>query len=317
MRSVTGKGSATRPVAIPQKAQQSYPPVLEVFFAYPLSMLDHVTMPTLPPDPASQRYLHGHHEAVLRSHRQRTAANSAAYLLPRLRHDARLLDVGCGPGTITVDLAAHVRDGTVVGLDAEPAIVAEAEASLGARGQPNVTFEVGDVYHLAFDDDRFDVVHAHQVLQHLAEPTAALREMRRVCRPGGLVACRDADYGAMFWYPSSGTMTEWQVLYREVARSAGGEPDAGRHLVAWARAADFSLVEASASMWCFTTSEERVWWGELWAERLTRSRFAEQATLQRLAEVADLERLAAGWREWVAEEEGCFFVPHAEVLCTP
>jgi 2-polyprenyl-3-methyl-5-hydroxy-6-metoxy-1,4-benzoquinol methylase len=295
--------------------------VLTLVFAQPMLVLDHVTMPTLPDPSTGQRYLHGHHEAVLRSHRQRTAANSAAYLLPRLRPDASVLDVGCGPGTITADLAAHVPAGTVVGIDAEPAIVAEAqagaEASLGARGQANVTFEVGDVYHLAFDDGRFDVVHAHQVLQHLAEPTAALREMRRVCRPGGLVACRDADYGAMFWYPSFHAMTEWQGLYREVARSAGGEPDAGRHLIGWARAAGFSHVEASASMWCFATPEERAWWGGLWAERLTLSRFAEQATVQHLAGVADLARLADGWLAWVAEEDGCFFVPHTEVLCTP
>jgi len=291
------------------------PAVLPVPVASPVPVSDHVTM-SIPADPpASHRYLHGHHEAVLRSHRQRTAANSAAYLLPRLRRDASVLDVGCGPGTITADLATHVPDGTVVGVDAEPTIVAEAEASHGA--QDNVTFEVGDVYHLAFDDESFDVVHAHQVLQHLAEPVAALREMRRVCRPDGLVACRDADYGAMFWYPPSDSMTTWQMIYREVARSAGGEPDAGRHLLEWARAVGFSRIEASASMWCFATPEERVWWGELWADRLTRSRFAEQATLHHLAEVAELERLADGWRAWVAEEDGCFFVPHAEVLCLP
>ena len=50
------------------------------------------------------RYTHGHHESVLRSHRWRTAANSCAYLLPHLRPDMSLLDVGCGPGTITADL---------------------------------------------------------------------------------------------------------------------------------------------------------------------------------------------------------------------
>ena len=59
-----------------------------------------------------------------------------------------------------------------------------------------MTFEVGDVYALAAADDSFDVVHAHQVLQHLTDPVAALREMARVCRPGGVIAVRDVDYGA-------------------------------------------------------------------------------------------------------------------------
>ncbi|MGH9054926.1 MAG: methyltransferase domain-containing protein [Acidimicrobiales bacterium] len=264
----------------------------------------------------NHRYLHGHHEAVLRSHRQRTAENSAAYLLSRVRPDDAVLDVGCGPGTITLGLAARVPEGVAVGVDSEPSIVEQARTASGTAGQTNACFQVGDVHGLSFDDGRFDVVHAHQVLQHLTDPMVALTEMRRVCRPGGLVACRDADYGAMFWYPESEKLTEWQALYREVARSAGGEPDAGRHLGAWAHSASFSVVEISASMWCFATPEERCWWAELWAERLTESRFADQATREHLAAATDLERLAEGWRAWMAEEDGCFYVPHGEVLCT-
>jgi len=226
-----------------------------------------------------------------------------------------VLDVGCGPGTITADLASLVPEGSVLGVDAEPGVVAQARSD--ASGIPNLAFQVGDVYRLGFDDGRFDVVHAHQVLQHLSDPVAALGEMRRVCRPGGVIGCRDADYGAMFWYPALDEMTRWQSLYREVARRTGGEPDAARYLGAWAHSAGFSRVEVSASMWCFATPDECRWWGGLWAERVTHSRFAGQATGFGLATQADLERLAGGWRDWMAAEDACFFVPHAEVLCTP
>lgn len=285
-----------------------------ITFAYPDRTLEHGAVQTRP---TKHRYLHGHHEAVLRSHRQRTVENSASYLLPHLRPDAQVLDVGCGPGTITVGLARRVPDGAVIGIDADAGIVEEARSLCEASEQTNVACEVGDVYRLAFDDAAFDVVHAHQVLQHLADPVAAMAEMRRVCKPDGLVACRDADYGAMFWYPASKAMTDWQALYRSVARSAGGEPDAGRHLLAWARAAGFSRVELSASMWCYASADERRWWGDLWAERLTRSRFAEQATSEHLATTADLERLADGWRAWMEENDACFLIPHGEVLCAP
>ena len=173
----------------------------------------------------SETYLHGHHDSVLRSHRWRTAENSAGYLLPHLTAGARLLDVGCGPGTITADLAARV--GQVTAIDAAEDILGQARAEAEQRGQANVSFQPGDVYHLDFPDGSFDVVHAHQVLQHLSEPVAALAEMRRVCRPGGLVAARDGDYAGMFWYPQELELAEWQALYRKVARALGGEPDAG------------------------------------------------------------------------------------------
>ncbi len=267
-------------------------------------------------DDTSTGYLHGHHDSVLRSHRQRTADNSAAYLLPHLRPDDRVLDAGCGPGTITVGLAARVPDGSVVGVDASGDVLAEARATAAAAAA-DVAFEVGDVTDLRFDDGTFDVVHVHQVLQHLPDPVAALTELHRVCRPGGVVAAREGDYGAMCWHPSSPDLDEWRSLYQAVARATGGEPDAGRHVAAWARAAGFSVVTASGSAWCFAAPEERVWWGGLWAERLTRSRFAEQARTTGLATHADLVRLAGAWRRWAAADDACFLVPHGEVLATP
>ena len=111
----------------------------------------------------------------------RTAENSAAYLLDSLRPGLDLLDVGCGPGTITVDLARRVAPGKVIGIDRSDEVLTQA-AAYAAEQHVDVTFETGDVYALAYDDASFDVVHAHQVLQHLSDPVAALTEMRRVTR---------------------------------------------------------------------------------------------------------------------------------------
>jgi len=263
----------------------------------------------------SHTYLHGHHDSVLRSHQWRTAENSAGYLLPRLAPDARVLDVGCGPGTITVDLAARVPDGEVLGIDTAADVLALARQEAERRGQANVRFEVGNVYELGFADGTFDVVHAHQVLQHLRDPVAALREMRRVTRPGELVAARDGDYGGFFWFPEEPGLAEWRDLYRKVARALGGEPDAGRRLLAWARQAGFAAVEASGSAWCYTGAEDRTWWGTSWADRLTQSPFGERAVEHGLATRADLERLAQAWRRWAASEDGWILVPSGEILC--
>src|SRR6266849_2800773 len=121
---------------------------------------------------SSETYTHGHHESVLGSHRMRTAENSAAYLLPYLRSGMSLLDVGCGPGTITHDFARRLAPGEVIGVDREQAPLAEANAL--AAETSNLAFAVGDVYALDFVDASFDIVHAHQLLQHLTDPVAAL-----------------------------------------------------------------------------------------------------------------------------------------------
>jgi SAM-dependent methyltransferase len=260
-------------------------------------------------------YLHGHHDSVLRSHRWRTAENSAAYLLPALTPAARVLDVGCGPGTITAGLAGRVPEGSVVGIDAAAGALPAARAEAARRGLRNVSFGTGDVYRLGFRDAAFDVVHAHQVLQHLTDPVAALAEMRRVCRPGGTVAARDGDYGGMFWFPEDPELAEWQALYRQVARAIGGEPDAGRRMIAWARSAGFTDLRASAAVWLYATPDERSWWGGLWADRVTKSDFAEHAVGYGLATGQDLQRLAGAWRRWADSDDGWFLIPHGEILC--
>ena len=261
---------------------------------------------------ASETYSHGHHASVLASHGRRTVESSAAYLLPHLRPGDTLLDVGCGPGSISVGLAARVE--RVDAVDSAAAAVEAARSLAVEQGLTNLHVEVGDVYALDAADGAYDVVHAHQVLQHLADPVAALREMRRVCRPGGLVAVRDADYATMTWFPQSDALQRWLALYEAIARANGGEPDAGRRLKAWALEARFTDVTASGSVWCFASAEDLAWWTGTWAERLTESSFATSALHHGLADRAELEELAAGWRAFGADPRAWFLVPHGEVL---
>ncbi|WNV75895.1 methyltransferase domain-containing protein [Geodermatophilus sp. DSM 44513] len=258
-------------------------------------------------------YTHGHAEPVLQSHRWRTAENSAAYLLPHLRPGLDLLDVGCGPGTITVDLAERVAPGYVRAVDTSPEPLGEARALAAARGVP-VEFAVGDAYALDAADDAFDVVHAHQVLQHLTDPVAALREMARVCRPGGLLAVRDVDYATVTWFPADAGLDRWLDLYHRVARHNGAEPDAGRRLLAWAHAAGLRAVTASAGAWCYASPAERDWWGRSWAGRATASAFAEQALAAELATPVELQEVAAAWRRWAASDDGWLGMLHGELL---
>ncbi|MFF4535389.1 class I SAM-dependent methyltransferase [Streptomyces aureus] len=260
-------------------------------------------------------YTHGHHESVLRSHTWRTAANSAAYLLGSLKPHMQILDIGCGPGTITADLAELVPDGRVTAVDHAPGILDQARRTAAERGLDNVEFAVADVHALDYPDDTFCVVHAHQVLQHVGDPVQALREMHRVTKPGGFIAVRDADYSSMCWYPATPGLDEWLDLYLRVARANGGEPDAGRRLKSWARASGIRDITATSATWTFSTEDERAWWSGLWADRTVASAYAERATEGGHATPEELRAVSDAWRRWGQEEDGWFSVLHGEILC--
>lgn len=260
-------------------------------------------------------YIHGHHESVLRSHRWRTAENSAAYILDKLRPGMSILDVGCGPGTLTLDLARRVAPGRVIGVDISGSVLAEARRNVAEAG--NVEIIHGDVLDLDFGDGAFDLVHAHQLLQHLADPVSALAEMARVSKPDGLIAVREGDYGGMTWWPAEPGLDRWMALYRETARHNHGVPDAGRRLLGWAMDAGLVDVSASASVWCFATPEDRAWWGGTWAERVSDSDLARQAVSLGIASEGELEEIAGAWRRWAEVPDAWFAVVHGEIVASP
>lgn len=262
--------------------------------------------------PRRDAYTHGHHASVVAQHGRRTAEEAAAFLLPRLRPGMRLLDAGCGPGSITAGLARRVAPGEVVGVDAEPSVLALARER--GAGLPNLRFEEASVYGLPFGDDSFDAAYAHQLLQHLTDPPAALRELARVVRPGGLVAVRDSDYQTMISWPRSEAIEEWRGLYTALARGNGADANAGRRIPSWLARAGLTEIEVSTATALMRGRDEVLNWGDSWAERVTASAFAEQALERGLATRAGLERIAAGWRDWARDPEALFLFVHVEGL---
>lgn len=262
----------------------------------------------------SATYTHGQHRSVLDSYRVRTAENSANYLLPHLTAGMSLIDVGCGPGTITAGLAELVAPGAVTALDASAEVLDQAAALFGERGLPVRTL-LGDADATGLADGSADVVHAHQVLQHVGDPVAVLAEMRRVCRPGGIVAARDGDYAGFTWYPDSPGISAWLDLYRRVTRANGGEPDAGRRLRAWAVRAGFADITATSSTWTYASASDTAWWSKVWVDRILLSPIAEQALAGGFATRSELDAIAAGWLEWGKAADAWFVILHGEILC--
>jgi ubiquinone/menaquinone biosynthesis C-methylase UbiE len=267
-------------------------------------------------------YLHGHHASVLRSHSWRTVENSCPHLLPYLNNPSlKILDVGCGPGTITVDLASRVPQGFVYAIDPSADVIEKAREHAKEKGITNVRFEVGDIFTWqdldGVEEAAFDVVHAHQVLQHLQDPLGCMKEMKRLTKPGGIIAVRDCDYGAMDWYPEHPGMQKWKELYIKVALGLKAYPNMGKmlHSIAMQAGIPRGDIEASIGAWCFSTPEEREWWCGLWADRTVKSDYKQRVLDGNHGTEAELEEISTTFREMEKKEDGWFAVINGQIIC--
>lgn len=261
-----------------------------------------------------ETYTHGHAPATVRQHGRRTAAEAAAFLLPHLQPGMRLLDVGCGPGSITRDLAERLAPGQVVGLDLSAETLAAAREDAAARGLTNLAYQQGSVYELPFPDQSFDVAYAHQVLQHLREPAHAVGEMLRVLRPGGLIAVREVDWGTMAYWPADPWIDRFVEVHLRTWSRNGGEPRMGRRLRALFNAASVTALRITGKDWCYATTAETVEWGESYAERILTSPMGSLAVEYGYASPADLEAMAAAFRAWAVQPEAFWAFIHVAAL---
>jgi ubiquinone/menaquinone biosynthesis C-methylase UbiE len=235
----------------------------------------------------------------------RTVAHEAAFFQPHLHPGMRLLDVGCGPGSITLDLAAAVAPGEVVGIDLRPEVIAQARAAAAERGTANVRFEVGSAYDLPFPDASFDAAFAHMVLIHLREPVRALAEVRRVLRPGGAVGVCDMDLETSLQFPLTPLRAQYRALLYRVLEHNGGDPFRGRRHRRLLLDAGFARSAAGATAHSAGTLEETqrsaaflkaVWQG-----------IARTALAEGWAEQATLDAMLAEIDAW-AEQPDAFYV---------
>lgn len=187
-------------------------------------------------------YSFGYTEGALAWMRFRTAEKCCAFFRDHVRSTSRILDCGCGPGSITVGLAQWAPDGQTVGIDVGAEQLDGARRLARNLGTRNVTFRQADIFELPFDDDSFDVVFSQTVLFHVPNPGKALAEIRRVLRPGGVVALRDAINACIVIWPDEPLVRELADIIRRGAQRSGGNPDIGRELGTLLHAAGFEDV---------------------------------------------------------------------------
>lgn len=271
--------------------------------------------------PDTSHYAHGHHPSVLASHAQRGIKDSAPHLAPYLAAGQHILDLGSGPGSITLELADAVGpDGQVTGLDFSPEAVHAATETAGARGTANVEFRVADLYSLAPGRDElrngYDVVHAHQVLQHLPDPVGAIRVAASLVAPGGILSLREVDYSATTWSPASAGLDTWLDVLRSYMRLEGHDADAGGRLGSWLGTVGIpeSAVTLTHSTQSYTTAAERKTWGESWVQRALHSSFHDLSMAHGLLDQAGVEGVAQAWQDFADAATGDFTFRHTEAI---
>ncbi|KAH8831461.1 putative ubiE/COQ5 methyltransferase [Flagelloscypha sp. PMI_526] len=263
-------------------------------------------------------YTSTHDSTVLEGYiKYRTAVNCCPHLLPVLKPTDSVLDMGCGPGSISVDLASRVPLGHLTGVDLSEKALEKARELAVDKKLTNTTFLTADIYSLPFPDDSFDAIHVHQVLQHVTYPWTAASELRRVLKPGGVLAVTESDLGGCIWSPESPGISLWSAVYPKVQRGNGGEPFAGRVLHTWLLKGGFSRddMEISSGSWCFATPADVKFWGiETWYHRLQLPEFRKGSVERELCTEDDVQTMYEGWKEWAMSEDAWFSIPHGRVL---
>ncbi|EMC99072.1 hypothetical protein BAUCODRAFT_31356 [Baudoinia panamericana UAMH 10762] len=250
------------------------------------------------------------YDGLLEVFAERKAATYAAHLLPLIKPDHFILDLGSGPGSITMDLARLVPDGSVVAADISSDWLGQSRELAKRQGVTNVTFEVADATNLhQFADDTFDIVHAHQLLYHVPEQVRAIREMRRVLKPNGIFSTRDLHTWLVS--PSPPQLKGWRILFPQVVEKTGRSESFGSesHIVAHEAGFHKDKIEVSSWAWEMSTAKSRSAWVSGWKRLLT-----ERAIEYGMATEEEMHGYEKAWEEWAGKGESRFIAVDGATL---
>ena len=252
------------------------------------------------PETPARRYTMGYSGEFQKLLSRRSVATNAAHLLPHLRPGLRVLDFGCGPGTISMGLAKAVEPGELHGIDMEESQIKMARAAASADGQDNAIFHTGDVTDLPFENDSFDVAHCHTVLMHVPDTQAVLAEVKRVLKPGGLISSREMIGASTFFEPELGDIGEAIGTFFKLLKANGAHPQMGKELKRVFIEAGFSDIHASASFDYYGTPGDIAFFYNFvgnWFFSPDTVKAATKFKLATPAQFVDWRRTVARWKE--------------------
>ena len=263
---------------------------------------------------ATPDYTMGYSEEMLKTQLRATAENSAEFLLPYLRPGLRVLDFGCGPGTISVGLAKAVAPGEMHGVDMEESLVEMARSAAASQGQYNAIFHVGDVTDLEFEDNFFDVAHCRSVLMHVPDTAAVLSEVKRVLKPGGIIACREMICDSAFTHPDFGIMKRSWDMFADLVAADDGHPQMGKDMKGHILEAGFANIRMSASFSVYNSPGEIASIYRLISQWLLSPEVAEAAIKYGASSESLVNELQAAYDRWKEHPGALFTFAYGEAI---
>ena len=263
---------------------------------------------------ATPDYTMGYSQEMLETQLRATAENSAAHLLPYLRPGLRVLDFGCGPGTISVGLARAVAPGEMHGVDMEESLIEMARSLAASWGQDNAMFHVGDVTDLEFEDSFFDVAHCRSVLMHVPDTAAVLSEVKRVLKPGGIIACREMICDSAFTYPDFGIMERSWDMFSDLVAADDGHPQMGKDLKGHILEAGFVNIRMNASFSVYNSPGEIASIYRLINQWLLSPEVAEAAIKYGASSESLVNNLQVAYDKWKEHPGALFTFAYGEAI---
>lgn len=199
------------------------------------------------PSSNTEYYTPGHTSNATAFMAARDLESHGFFLTPLLQRGFHVLDVGCGPGTITNGIAGAVFPGQVSAIDVAPAQLEYARRLSQGQEIVNVHFLNASAYAMPFARESFDLVFAHGLLEYLSDPVKALTEFHRVTRPGGFAAVCSPDWDNFELSPLPASVQQAISAYRRLQETNGGNTSAGAYLGQWL--SDAGYLPLSADVW--------------------------------------------------------------------
>lgn len=200
---------------------------------------------------SQESYTPGHTQNATDFMARRSPESHGQFFLPYLTPGLTVLDCGCGPGSITLGIAARITPGKVIGVDFAASQIVRAQANALQAAIPNVEFQTADCYALPFDNQSFDRVFCHALMEHLADPVRVLKEFHRVLKPGGIVGVCSPDWNGLLVAPSSSPLIEATEIYADLQSRNGGDLRVGTKLGEYLAEAGFQKIQMSARYECY------------------------------------------------------------------